>query len=348
MQNNPDPNRNLDSTLSASSGAVARETAHIRLALEAASNARIRPRREIVEDLLYACGELGFAKSAYYPVPGRDEHDEGKSAPGVTLAREAARCQGHVRYGFNIVFTDKDRMQVRGWAWDLVSGNAVEVDDTFATTETRNTPQGQTVFSLTRDESEWRSTVNKHGAITERAALLKVLPRWLLDRGLAACLETVAQDAAKDTARKIERMVAAFGSLGVNRERLAIFMAKPVDDASAEDLTKMFGIFSSIKDGQSTVASHFNMAAKPAAKKEPEPVAPIVDNSAKPQPVVEAKQQEPQPVEKAERVEAEPLTSEEAKRIADEFLAPVRAKSLPVPSAEDALEELLAFEIGGE
>lgn len=252
-----EPNPKVDAELGASSAVVARETALTKLALEAASRAT-RRREDILEELAYACSQPTFAREAYYTVEMDGQTIE---QPGVHLAREVARCWGHVRTGFAITYDGAERVQLRGWAWDLATGAYFETEDSVPKVQVKESKEhGKALrLDLTRNESDWRAEINRRGAITVRSALLQALPRWLVAEGLALCLAAVKAHAEKRKAESVAAMLAAFADVGVPRERLEGRLGHPVEEITADRLVEFHGIYSSIRDGHTKVADHFDL-----------------------------------------------------------------------------------------
>lgn len=347
MNPNENHDKRVSRTLNNSSQTVSRETAQMRLALEFAKEVT-RNRHDIKDELGFACKQIEFAKSAHYSV---DNDGANQQAPGVPLAREVARCWGHVRYGFQITYDDDEKVQLLGWAWDLTSGAYAESADVFPKKDVRVTAGGQRMsFDLTKDEANWRGNVNKRGAIAERSALLKVLPRWLVDEGLRACLATEKADTERNLSASRDGMLAAFKSIGVNRDQLIARLQVTLENVTAEDIVSMRGVFASIRDGHAKIADYFPPAGldeiAPKAKKKKAKKHKLAGKpKPDPQPVVvTSNSKEPAASSKAVPVDR----NDEAGSLAAFLNAEEAEVRKPVNSGDGLLDALLEHETGKE
>ncbi len=250
------------STPSAVAGVVAREIAQLRLAMEYALDVS-RDEQQALEALLRACARPRFASGACYPFV-----QDGLQffAPGVDLAREAARCYRHIRYGVTVLVDDDDRMQVTGWAWDLLSGNYAETPESFMKQASEVIEGRVYLRSVAGNESALRALVNRRGAHAERNAILKVLPRWLVEEAVDAAVATNVRQAEVELEATRKVLAASFKSRGVSRAQLEGHLGHSLDEVTPEEIASLRGIFASLRDGATEIGDHFEVE-EPKPKK---------------------------------------------------------------------------------
>lgn len=282
--NHPDPAL-AGAALDAASTVVARETAQLKLALEMAQGAR-RDHAKVQADVLAACSEPSFARTGFYTIQTDNGTEE---RPTVHLAREVARNWGHVRTGFSVLANAPGYIQIRGWAWDLASGAQFEVEEVVEKQVLRRDPKTGKSYraNLAHDEKAWRAAVKCAGAIAMRGALLEVLPRSILDAALARCVKTEQDEIERNRERTVASMVSAFAAIGVPRDHLALWLGKSVDAARPEEIVTLRGIYTAIKEGDTSIESVFKMGLEPEKPKPTEETKQERSEEPDPQPVVE-------------------------------------------------------------
>jgi hypothetical protein len=252
---------------------VTREQEEIRAMMTVAKNF---PRDEELsrKKLLAACKRPAFADEATYNFPrGKTEI----TGPSVQLAREAARVWGNVRYGLRIVEDTADQVHVRGYAHDLETNAMGEAEDKFAKRQQRTFNQdGERITKWIRvdDERDLRELINRRGAICVRNAILQLMPPDLIEECTAIALETQirtekgeSSDKKKATpAETRAQLVAAFAEYGIQRANIDAFLGHPLDASTAEDHTRLRGIYKSIRDGNTKPTDHFKDLAAEGPK----------------------------------------------------------------------------------
>ena len=210
--------------------------------------------------LMRACGRSAFAAETEYTFPRGGQQVSG---PSVTLAREAARVWGNIRYGLEIVREDVDSRQIRGWAWDLETNVKVAAEDEFRKLVQRKR-DGKTVW-VVPDERDLRELTNRRGAILIRNCILQLLPSDLIDDACRQSHETLKQEAGKDPDSARKRLILAFGAINVTPEMLQAYLGHPVGQCSPDEIAKLRTVYQSIRDGNSTWAEYSGEAGAPAA-----------------------------------------------------------------------------------
>lgn len=215
------------------------------------------PRKEdaAYEKLMKACLRTTFADDAIYSYPRGGTDIEG---PSVHLAREAGRVWGNLEYGFVIVRDDEVERHIRGWAWDKETNVR-----NFSEASFKKMIYRKGKGNIIPDEREMRELTNKHGAILERNAILKTIPKDFIEDAMTQCRETLDQQAAQDPDGARKRLILAFSALGITPEMLERKLSHPLVQSTAKEIADLRKIYTSIKDGNSTWAEHLGGGESP-------------------------------------------------------------------------------------
>lgn len=224
-----------------------------------------RPRNELDawNRVAKSCQRPGFADGAEY------SYERGTSTvagPSVKLAREMARCWGNIRYGIRVLHMTSEEVQIEGWAWDLETNSRVSSEARFAR-KVQRSQGGQTVW-VEADERNLRELVNKHGAIAVRNSILQLLPPDMVDEALKLARKTVSGAAQEKLEENREDVVAkvtlAWRAYDVTQEMLEKHVGRKAVDWTGEDVAKLRATYQSVRDGNTDVSEHFDVAAKRA------------------------------------------------------------------------------------
>lgn len=185
------------------------------------------------------------------------------AGPSVQCAREIARCWGNLRYGFRVISDDGDKVQLKGFAFDLETNSFVEIEDLFAKKVQRKNRDTSVTEWVTPDERDLRELTNKRGAIAVRNALLQILPSDFVDAALKQAAETCRAVAAKDLKVSkedtIRRLVVAFDEIGVSSEMLEKRLGHALSLITEDEIVDLKAVWKSIHDGNSTRDEQFDV-----------------------------------------------------------------------------------------
>ncbi len=235
--------------------AVAREEVEVKAAI---FMARRNPRDEAAAytKLMRATKRPTFAEGARYLFQRGGRNIEG---PSVKMSREMARCWGNIRYGVRVISLDADYVHIKGWAFDAETNAYVESEDKFERLIYRK--RGGWVRP---DERDLRELVNKRGAICVRNSILQIMPPDIVDDMMREVKETMRKAAQgeieQDREAAIRRMAVAFNDYGVTTEMLREHVGHDLETVTADELTELRGIYTSIRDGQAQVDEFFARA----------------------------------------------------------------------------------------
>lgn len=215
-----------------------------------------------LEAVTKACSRLQLAKIAEYSFPRGGKQIAGKS---VYLARELARCFGNIRYGLEVVYEDENRIQIRGWCWDIENNVKVSADDKFQKLIQRKDKRTDITKWITPDERDLRELVFRRGAILVRNCILQVVPSDLSDDAIAVCKKTLA-GSITDMAAEKKKIIFQFGKLNVSVDMLEKYIDIKSTDWNKETLVELTGVYNAIRDNQSSVGAYFGkVQSKPKA-----------------------------------------------------------------------------------
>lgn len=204
------------------------------------------PRKEDVayEKLMKACRRTSFADNAIYSYPRGGTDIEG---PSVNLAREAARVWGNIEYGFLIVRDEEGERHLRGFSWDKETNTR-----NFAEASFKKIIYRKGKGNIIPDERDLRELTNKHGAILERNAILKTMPKDFIEDAMDLCRETLKSDAEKDPDAARKRLILAFSEFNVTPDMIEKKLTHPLGECTPKEIADLRKIYTSIKDGNTT------------------------------------------------------------------------------------------------
>lgn len=217
-----------------------------------------RSEQQCFMDLMKACSRPSFAENAKYSFP-RGETDV--TGPSITLAREAARVWGNLRYGLSVVRDDEESRLIRAWAWDIQTNVRIELEDDFQKLIQRKR-KGETVW-LVPDERDLRELTNRRGAILLRNALLQVLPKDLIEDALYQCEQSLQSSAKTDPEAVQKRLLVDFGNMNITVEQIEQKLGHAFAQSTPKELAELRGICKSIQDGHTTWAEYVKGPEKP-------------------------------------------------------------------------------------
>lgn len=260
--------------------------------------ARAHPRDEAQAeaDLLALCRQPSFAVAAL-------DHDKrsGDAFLTVELAREARRCWGHLRSGIRIREQEGGYL-VEGWAIDTQRGVSESIEHLHPRKVLRKKGREARASWVETDDLEaLRSVVLNIGSRLERNALLRLLPRGLVQRVLATLAETIARAARGDAppgldrADRIRAVLLAFVSFGVRRPDLEALLGAPLETCSSQQLDRLRAALGELGAGRSWAEVSGRPAAAPSTPPQTavEAVAQVLDEAqAEPAPPADEAAQE--------------------------------------------------------
>lgn len=260
----------------------------------------------------------GVAGSCIYNLPRGGKQIVG---PSVRFAEMVASAYGNLRCGARVVDEGETMLTAQGVCHDLEANIAI----TFETQRRITKRNGQRY-----DDDMIAVTGNAANSIALRNAILRCIPKALWSSIYDAARKTAVGDAKTLTSRR-DGMLAKFGQLGVTKEQVFALLEKPgIDDITLDDLEKMIGVFTAIKDGKA-IEEYFEPPQGEAKQKAADAI-----KAALPKTAPEAPKAPPaEPVDWFARIKAASTTPE-----FDQIFADVARAGLEESYRADVLEAL--------
>lgn len=216
----------------------------------AASNKR----NELVarDKLLQVCLRKGFAQDALY------QYSRGGTAisgPSIRLAEAAARAWGNMTYGFRELARRDGESDCEAYAWDLESNTKVVRQ--FTVRHWRDTKTGG--YKL-KDERDIYELIANYAQRRVRAAIEEIIPSDIIDDAVEQC-EATQKSSIGDIKKALEGLLEAFSLIGVTREMIELRLGCRVDAIQPAQVMSFRKIYTSIKDGMSSIKDWFEVNA---------------------------------------------------------------------------------------
>jgi hypothetical protein len=292
----PVPGELVATEFGKTSAMISAETSAAALAkhAEASVNARYIMAMQRPRDLMAArarllkdCERPLFAEKAIYRKP----IGQGIEGPSIRLAEAAARALTNILTEVSAVYDDDKKRIVVVMASDLETNVTYTKPVTIPKAVERSSANGKKVISQ-RLNSNGKTTylveatddeiADRENALVSKAmrgCLLRLVPGDILEEAIQECYATMDKKDAQDPDAALKKLADAFAAIGVTPDNLAQYLGHPLAQTQAKELQTLRGIYSAIKDGESSWAEV--LAAKDADKK-PE-AKPEVKAGEKPQ-----------------------------------------------------------------
>lgn len=190
-------------------------------------------------NLIESCKSIDFAQAALYSVPNKG------SGPSIRFAEEAARVYGNFDTGHKELFRDNEKSEVLVVAWDIENNNWQHRH--MVIRHVKDTKLGPKPF---RDQSEIDNHIANVAAKQMRGRILALLPKALIDAGIAECRRTLqGENAGKPIGERIIRMITTFKKLGISDKDIEKRLGYSVDAMNEDDIIDLLGVYNAIKDG---------------------------------------------------------------------------------------------------
>jgi len=221
------------------------------------------PRDQVAatDRILQACTRPSLAEGALYSY-SRGGSDV--SGPSIRLAEAIAQNWGNMQFGIRELEQGRGESTVEAFAWDTET-NTRQVK-IFRVPHIRHTRRGQRKLEDPRDIYEH---VANQGARRLRACILGVVPGDVTEAAVHQCEETL-RSTADVGADAIKAMLTAFEELGVSKHMIEKRIQRRVDAITPALKVQLGKIYTSLRDGMSSVGDWFEIEQEASAVK-PEP-----------------------------------------------------------------------------
>jgi len=195
--------------------------------------------------LAMATLDMETAESCFYALPRGGKTIEG---PSARLAEIVASAWGNLRVDARVIDEDERFVYSEAVAWDLEANVAIRYSARRRITDKNNRKFNDDMIAV---------TANAACSIALRNAVFKVVPMAYVRPIWDACKKVAVGD-AKTLADRRAVMMAHFQKMGLTPDRiLAVIERKAVEDVTLEDLAKLKGLATAIKDGDTDIDQAF-------------------------------------------------------------------------------------------
>jgi len=179
------------------------------------------------------------------------------SGPSIRLAEVIAQAWGNLDYGIVELSQKNGESVFQSFAWDME--NNVRSERTFTVKHERYSNSGTKKLTDPRDIYE---IVANNGSRRLRACILSIIPRDVIEKAEKAVNATLKAN-VDITKEGIEKMVAIYDvDLNVSREQIEAFLGCRLKDMQPAMMIRLRRVFTSIKDGFSSVEDYFKTETK--------------------------------------------------------------------------------------
>jgi len=233
-----------------------------------------------------ATANAAVAESCLYTLPERVDYKTGKKTsiqgPSVRLAEIMLACYGNATCAARIIDDDGKMVTAQGVFIDLQRNISTSVE-----VKRRVTKKNGERFS----DDMVVVTCNAACAIAFRNVVYKGIPNVYTMQVYEQAKQVAIGDAMTLVTRR-ERMLAAFGKMGINQERVfAAVNAKSEQDIGLDELVTLKGLANAVKEGDISADEAF----PPISPMEQRPAAADAKPEEKPTTKRKAKAAEPEP-----------------------------------------------------
>ncbi|RPJ55939.1 MAG: hypothetical protein EHM12_11265 [Dehalococcoidia bacterium] len=205
-----------------------------------------------------------IASECYYVLKRKDATGAQKiiEGPSIRTAEMAASAWGNMRCGARVI-EEGDRFVVaQGVAFDL------EKNISYSS-EVRRRIVGKNGNRYSDDMVA--TTCNAACAIALRNAIFKAIPTAFIDDIYRTAKKVVSGDIKTISSRR-DTMVKEFDKIGVDKEALLKYVNKSaLVDIGLSEIEILIGVFTAIKDGETTIETEFYTQEKESGKPEIKP-----------------------------------------------------------------------------
>lgn len=232
-----------------------------------------------------ACERKSLATIACYEYPRGGQKVTG---PSIRLAEVLAQNWGNMTYGVMELEQRVGESTCMAYAWDLETN--VRSEKIFTVKHERKAHGKMQKLDDSRDIYE---LVANMGARRQRACILAVIPKDVVDQAVEECDKTLAGQNTEPIIDRIKKMFDKFKDFGVTREMIEKKVGVKLDSFTEKDVLSLGKIYNSLKDGMSKREDFFE-------EEKPQPEAdPLADEFKKAKGQKEGAEGQPELFDKA-------------------------------------------------
>lgn len=204
-----------------------------------------------------ACQRKSLAEIASYEYPRGGQKVTG---PSIRLAEVLAQNWGNMTYGVMELEQKLGESACMAYAWDLETN--VRSEKIFTVRHERKARGTMQKLDDSRDIYE---LVANMGARRQRACILAVIPKDVVDAAVEECDKTLAGQSQEPLIDRVKRMLDRFSEYGVSREMIEKRVGCRMEAFTEKDIIALIKVYNSLKDGMGKREDFFEVD-KPQTK----------------------------------------------------------------------------------
>lgn len=237
-----------------------RELAETFAALQAAKSFP-RDVKRCVENIMNECMNLPLAQQAVYQY-ARGGTDI--SGPSIHLAKAIVKHWGNCEAGIRELEMRNGETICEAFAWDKETN--YRESKRFTVPHVRYTKSKGAV--RLEDPRDLYELAANNGSRRERACILSIIPKWVVDQAVEQCENTI-KASVKDLPGQVEKLQKCFEEFGVTKEQIEKRIQRRVDAMTAPQYLSLVKIGQSLRDGMSKPEEWFDNIEEPAKEAKP-------------------------------------------------------------------------------
>jgi len=166
------------------------------------------------------------------------------TGPSIRLAEVVAQNWGNMTFGVVELEQKQGESTCMAYAWDIETN--VRSEKIFTVKHERSTKQGPKKLDDSRDIYE---LVANMGARRQRACILAIIPKDVVDSAVEECDKTLAGKNSEPIIDRIKKMFDAFKAFGVTREMIEKRVGVSIESFTEKDVIALLKVYNSLKDG---------------------------------------------------------------------------------------------------
>ena len=199
--------------------------------------------------ILRNCESKGMAESAIYSFPTGGKNVEGAS---IRLAEMMAQNYGNIQFGTRELEQTSQETKMEVWACDLETN--FRASKIFTVKHERD--KGKQKEKLYSNQDIYRE-VGNISARRLRVCILEVIPADITEAAILACKETLSSGVNKEAA--IGKLLDTFKKLSIDQFMIEQYLNHSINLITFEEIEKLRGIYTSLKDGVSSIEDFFKV-----------------------------------------------------------------------------------------
>ena len=205
-----------------------------------------------------ACERKSLAMIASYEYPRGGQKITG---PSIRLAEVVAQNWGNMTFGVVELEQKQGESTCMAYAWDIETN--VRSEKIFTVKHERSTKQGPKKLDDSRDIYE---LVANMGARRQRACILAIIPKDVVDSAVEECDKTLAGKNTEPIIDRLKKMFDAFKAFGVTREMIEKRVGVSIESFTEKDVIALLKVYNSLKDGMGKREDFFEAEITPTAE----------------------------------------------------------------------------------